>query len=78
MRRYLEAIVETAGWYNLAGFNDDTRAFCSISARHDLWRRVSCNWLAGRVVRGLIDVDDARRMASDGAHHLAKRAYRLP
>jgi glucuronate isomerase len=77
MHRYLDAVVETAGWYNLAGFNDDTRAFCSIPARHDLWRRVTCNWLAGQVVRGLIDVDDAGRMASDGAYHLAKRAYRL-
>jgi glucuronate isomerase len=69
--------VETAGVYNLAGFVDDTRAFPSIRARHDVWRRVSANWLAGRVVRGLIDPD----VASDLAHHLAygaaKVAYRL-
>jgi glucuronate isomerase len=45
MRRYLDAVVETAGFYNLAGFNDDTRAFASIPSRHDVWRRVSCDWL---------------------------------
>jgi glucuronate isomerase len=77
MHRYLDAVVETAGWYNLAGFNDDTRAFCSIPARHDVWRRVSCDWLAGRVVRGLIDLEDAARMAVDAASQLAERAYRL-
>jgi glucuronate isomerase len=70
-------VVETAGLYNLAGFNDDTRAFCSIPARHDVWRRVSCDWLAGQVVRGLIDLDDARQMALDCAYHLPRRAYRL-
>ncbi len=43
MRRYLDAVVETAGIYNLAGFNDDTLAFASIPARHDVWRRVTCD-----------------------------------
>jgi len=77
MNRFLDAVVETAGLYNLAGFNDDTRAFCSIPARHDVWRRVSANWLAGQVVRGLIDQEDATRMAHECAYGLAKRAYRL-
>ena len=49
----------------------------SIPARHDVWRRVSCDWLAGQVVRGLIDLDDAREMALDCAYGLARRAYRL-
>lgn len=77
MRRYFSQVVETAGLYNLAGFNDDTRAFCSIPVRHDVWRRVSCDWLAGLVVCGQLDVDDAADMAYQLAYGLAKRAYRL-
>lgn len=78
MRRYLEQVVETAGLYNTAGFNDDTRAFASIPARHDVWRRVCCNWLAGLVLTGEIDQEDAAEMALDCAIRLARRAYRLP
>ena len=78
MERYLDRVMETAGLYNTAGFNDDTRAFASIPARHDVWRRVTCNWLAGEVVRGLIDEEDAAEMAYEFAYGLAKRAYRLP
>jgi glucuronate isomerase len=77
MTRFLQDVVETAGLCNLAGFNDDTRAFCSIPARHDVWRRVCCDWLAGQVVRGLIDREDAERMAEDCAYRLAQLAYRL-
>jgi glucuronate isomerase len=77
MRRYLDAVVETAGLYNLAGFNDDTRAFCSIPTRHDVWRRVSCDWLAEQVVEGLLHEDDAAGMARECASGLARRAYRL-
>jgi len=78
MNHFLDSVVETAGLYNLAGFNDDTRAFCSIPARHDVWRRVSANWLAGQVVRGVIERDDAVEMVVDCAQGLARRAYRLP
>jgi glucuronate isomerase len=77
MRRYLDAVVETAGLYNTAGFNDDTRAFASIPTRHDIWRRISCDWLAGMAVEGLIDEDDATEMALDCATRLAQRAYNL-
>ncbi len=77
MRRYLDQVAETAGLYNLAGFNDDTRAFPSIPARHDLWRRVTCNWLAGLVVRGLIDEEEAIEMAFDCAVGLARKAYNI-
>ncbi len=77
MRRFLDLVTETAGLANLAGFNDDTRAFCSIPSRHDVWRRVSCDWLAGLALRGLIDADDAEAMARDLASGLAERAYRL-
>jgi glucuronate isomerase len=77
MARYFDQVMETAGLYNTAGFNDDTRAFASIPVRHDLWRRASANWLAGLVVRGLIDREDAAEMAPDMASGLARRAYRL-
>jgi glucuronate isomerase len=77
MARYFDQVMETAGIYNTAGFNDDTRAFCSIPARHDVWRRASANWLAGMVVRHIIDVDDAREMVQDMAVNLAKHAYKL-
>lgn len=77
MRRYRERTTETAGIYNTAGFNDDTRAFCSIPARHDLSRRVDANWLAGLVARHIIGKEDAREMARALAYDLARRAYRL-
>lgn len=75
--RYFDQVMETAGMYNTAGFNDDTRAFCSIPARHDVWRRASANWLAGLVVRHIIDIGDAREMIQELALGLAKRAYKL-
>ncbi|MEO8607902.1 MAG: glucuronate isomerase, partial [Chloroflexota bacterium] len=77
MRRYFDDVMETAGLYNTAGFNDDTRAYPSIPARHDLWRRASADWLAGLVVRGLIDEADGAEMIVDMAYNLAKNAYRL-
>jgi glucuronate isomerase len=77
MRRYLERVVETAGIFNTAGFNDDTRAFASIPARHDVWRRVACDWLAGMVTEHLLDEDEAREMAAEMAVGLARKAYRL-
>ncbi len=77
MRRYFEQVMDTAGIYNTAGFVDDTRALFSISARHDVWRRAASNWLAGLLVRGIIDYDEAVSMALDLASGLAKKAYHL-
>ncbi len=77
IRRFFDTVVETAGIYNTAGFNDDTRAFLSIPARHDLWRRAAADWLAGLVVRKMLDRDDAERLAFELAVGLARRAYRL-
>ena len=77
MARYFDQVMETAGLHNTVGFNDDTRAFCSIPVRHDVWRRSSANWLAGLVVRGIVDASEASIMAHDMAYGLAKRAYRL-
>jgi glucuronate isomerase len=77
MKRYRQCTTETAGIYNTAGFNDDTRAFCSIPARHDLSRRVDADWLGGLVARHMIDIADAREMARALAYELARDAYRL-
>jgi glucuronate isomerase len=77
MTRYRERVTETAGIYNTAGFNDDTRAFCSIPARHDLSRRVDANWLARLVARHIVSLDTAHEMARAMAYDLVKEAYRL-
>lgn len=77
MARYFDQVMETAGVYNTAGFNDDTRAFPSIPARHDVWRRAAANWLGGLVVRGMVDQEDASVLMHDLAYGLAKRSYNL-
>jgi glucuronate isomerase len=77
MRRFREMTTETAGFYNTVGFNDDTRAFPSIPARHDVARRVDCNFLARLVVEHRLDEEEAHEVARDLAYNLAKRAYRL-
>jgi glucuronate isomerase len=77
MRRFRELTTETAGFYNTVGFNDDTRAFSSIPARHDVARRVDCAYLAELVVTHLLDEDEAREVARDLAYGLAKKAYKL-
>ena len=75
--RFRELTTETAGIWNTAGFNDDTRAFCSIPARHDLSRRVDANFLARLVARHLLDPAEAHLMARALAYDLATKAYRL-
>jgi len=77
IRRYFDQVMETAGIYNTVGFNDDTRAFPSIPARHDLWRRASCDWIAGLLVRQIVDEIDAFDMVHALAYDLAKLAYKL-
>lgn len=77
MTRYFDQVMETAGLYNTAGFNDDTRAFPSIPARHEVWRRASVNWLAGLVARHILDMEDAHDMAYEMAYGLARRMYQL-
>ncbi len=77
MTRFKERVIETAGIYNTVGFNDDTRAFVSIPARHDLSRRIDTNFLAGLVARHIIDMDDAQKMAHALAYDLAKITYKL-
>jgi glucuronate isomerase len=77
MTRFRQKVTETAGIYNTVGFNDDTRAFPSIPARHDLSRRIDSNFLANLIAKHIIDMDEARRMSKALAYDLVKRAYRL-
>jgi glucuronate isomerase len=77
MLRFREQTTETAGFYNTVGFNDDTRAFLSIPARHDVARRVDCAYLARLVAEHRLDESDAGRVATDLAYNLPKRAYKL-
>lgn len=77
MLRFRERTTETASIYNTAGFNDDTRAFCSIPARHDLCRRVDANYLARLVARHQIDLEEARRMARALTYDLVRETYNL-
>jgi glucuronate isomerase len=77
MRRFRELTTETAGFYNTVGFNDDTRAYLSIPARHDVARRVDCAYLAELVLSHRIDEDEAADIAYDLAYRLAKQAYKL-
>ena len=77
MRRFREMTTETAGFYNTVGFNDDTRAFLSIPARHDVARRCDCAFLARLVAEGRLPLAEAGEVAVDLAYNLAKQAYRL-
>ena len=77
MTRFRERVTETCGIYNTAGFNDDTRAFPSIPARHDVARRIDANFLARLVAEHVLEEDEAAEMISELAYNLAKSTYRL-
>ena len=77
MMRYREQVTETAGFYNTAGFNDDTRALLSIPARHDVARRVDCAFLARLVAEHRLDEDEAFALIEDLTVNLARKTYRL-
>ena len=77
MWRFREQTTSTAGFYNTIGFNDDTRAFLSIPARHDLARRVDCAYLAKLVAEHRLGEEEAHELAADLAYHLPRRAYKL-
>ena len=77
LRRFREAVTETAGFYNTAGFVDDTRAFCSIPVRHDVARRVDAAYLASLVVQDRLPFDEAAETMADLAYHLPRKIFRL-
>jgi glucuronate isomerase len=78
MRRFREFAVETAGFYNTSGFVDDTRAFASIPARHDLYRRVDAGFLARLVLEHRLSLEEAAETAVDLAYRLPKESYPRP
>ena len=77
MLRFRQQATETAGFYNTVGFNDDTRAFLSIPARHDVARRMDCRFLATLVAEGRLRLAEAEELSRDLAYNLVKQAYRL-
>jgi glucuronate isomerase len=77
MRRFREMTTETAGFYNTVGFNDDTRAFLSIPARHDVARRVDCAFLARLVAEHRLGEAEAVELAHELTGGLVRRAYRI-
>lgn len=77
MRRYLDAVVDTAGLANLAGFNDDARNVLTLRARHTLWRRAVSDWIATQHVAGVLDWTEALLAARDLALHQAVKTYKL-
>ena len=77
MMRYREAVTETAGFSNTVGFNDDTRAFLSIPARHDVARRMDCAFLAKLVAEHRLDEDEAFEVARELTVGLVRKAYKL-
>jgi glucuronate isomerase len=77
MMRYREQVTETAGFYNTVGFNDDTRAFLSIPARHDVARRMDCSFLARMVAEHRLGESEALEVARDLTYRLVKKAYKL-
>jgi glucuronate isomerase len=77
MMRFRELATETAGFYNTVGFNDDTRAFLSIPARHDVARRVDCAFLGRLVAEHRLDEDEAFELAKDLTVNLVRKAYKL-
>jgi glucuronate isomerase len=77
MLRFREYATETAGFYNTVGFNDDTRAFLSIPARHDVARRIDAAFLARLVVEHRLEEDEAFDLAYQLTNGLVRKAYRL-
>ncbi len=77
IKRFREVMTETAGFYNTTGFNDDTRDFTSIPARHNVSRRSDCACLARLIAEGRLTETEAHELAHDLTYGLAKSAYKL-
>ena len=77
IRRYREAVTETIGFTRTSGFIDDTRAFCSIPARHDMSRRVDAGYLASLVARHQLTEDDALGVARALVDTIPRTTFRL-
>ena len=76
-RRFRAAVTETAGFSRTSGFVDDTRAFCSIPARHDMSRRIDAGWLAQLVAEHRLDEDEATETALDLVTGRPREVFKL-
>jgi glucuronate isomerase len=77
LRRFREAVTETAGFYNTAGFVDDTRAFCSIPVRHEVSRRIDAGFLAKLVAEHRLPLAEAAETIVDLAYRIPRRIFKL-
>lgn len=77
LMRYFDQVVETAGLCNTAGFQDHARSVGTLAARHDLWRRIACRWLANLELEGRLSHAQARSMLGDLANGRARKVYGL-
>ncbi|HZB49025.1 MAG TPA: glucuronate isomerase, partial [Mycobacteriales bacterium] len=77
VRRFREAVTESAGFSRTSGFVDDTRAFCSIPARHDMSRRIDSGYLARLVAEHRIDEDEAVETAIELVAGLPRKVFKL-
>jgi glucuronate isomerase len=75
--RFRSAVTETAGFYRTSGFIDDTRAFVSIPARHDMSRRLDCGFLARLVVEERVTLRAARQIARDTVDAIPREVFKL-
>jgi glucuronate isomerase len=75
--RYRAAVTDAIGFTKTSGFIDDTRAFCSIPARHDTSRRADVAFLAGLVTTHQLDEDEAASIARDLVHASPVHTFRL-
>ncbi len=75
--RFRSAVTDTVGFSKTSGFVDDTRAFCSIPARHDMSRRTDAGYLARLVAEHRIGEDEAADVITDLAGPLPRRVFRL-
>jgi glucuronate isomerase len=77
MRRFRAAVTETAGFSRTSGFVDDTRAYCSIPARHDMSRRIDAGYLAGLVAEHRLDEEEAAATAVALASEQPRAVFKL-
>ena len=77
IRSFQHSVTEIAGFSRLSGFIDDTRAFCSIPARHDMSRRLDAGFLAGLVAEHRLDEDEALDTVVDLVTDQPRKVFKL-
>ncbi len=77
IQHYFDHYVDNFGWYRIAGLNNITGSILTLPSQHDIWRRAGANWLAGLVVNGLVDLENAYQMIYALAYSQVKSTYRI-